>query len=99
MLITDYSSAVWDFSLTGKPGFLFTPDLSIYKTDTDFDTPIELWPYPYALTIEDLCANILKYDEEESSQKIKAHHALLGSFEKGIATSEICKIIKDHMDK
>jgi len=41
----------------------------------------------------------LKYDEEESSQKIKAHHALLGSFEKGIATSEICKIIKDHMDK
>ena len=99
IFITDYSSAVWDFSLTGKPGFLFTPDLSIYKTDTDFDTPIELWPYPYALTIEDLCANILKYDEEESSQKIKAHHALLGSFEKGIATSEICKIIKDHMDK
>lgn len=99
VFITDYSSAVWDFSLTGKPGFLFTPDLSIYKADTNFDTPIEFWPYPYASTVEDLCANILKYKEAEALQKIKEHHALLGSFEKGVATSKICKIIKDHIDK
>ncbi len=97
IFITDYSSSVWDYSLTGKPGFLFTPDLHEYQTETDFHTPIELWPYPYALTTEELCANILKYDATEALQKIKAHHSLLGSYEKGTATEEICKVIKNHL--
>ena len=97
IFITDYSSSVWDFSLTGKPGFLFTPDLQEYQKETNFHTPIELWPYPYALTTKELCTNILKYDANEALQKIKAHHSLLGSYEKGSATEEICKIIKSHL--
>lgn len=97
IFITDYSSAVWDFSLTGRPGFLFTPDLQEYKSETDFHTPIELWPYPYALTMEELCTNILKYNATEALQKIKTHHSLLGSYEKGTATEEICKVIQNHL--
>lgn len=31
MLITDYSSSVWDYSFTYRPCFLFTPDLEEYK--------------------------------------------------------------------
>lgn len=97
VFITDYSSTVWDFSLTGKPGFLFTPDLHEYEDETAFHTPIELWPYSYALTMEVLCANILKYDVTEALQKIKAHHSLLGSYEKGTATVEFCKFMENHI--
>jgi CDP-glycerol glycerophosphotransferase len=30
-LITDYSSVMFDFSVTGKPIFFFTPDLDRYQ--------------------------------------------------------------------
>ena len=30
-LITDYSSCIFDFALTKKPGFLFAPDLEDYR--------------------------------------------------------------------
>ena len=30
-LITDYSSVMFDFSVTGKPMFFFTPDLAHYR--------------------------------------------------------------------
>ena len=32
-LITDYSSVMFDFSVTGKPIFFFTPDLAHYRDD------------------------------------------------------------------
>jgi CDP-glycerol glycerophosphotransferase len=33
VLITDYSSAVFDFALTGRPVVFFTPDLETYRDD------------------------------------------------------------------
>lgn len=98
IFITDYSSSVWDFSLTGKPGFLFTPDLQNYQKEVDFHTPIEDWPYPYLQTTDDLCEAILNYDEIEAYKKIRAHHSLLGSHEKGNATEKVCDIIKEYME-
>lgn len=97
VFITDYSSSIWDYSFTNKPGFLFTPDLQEYKENVDLHTPIELWPYPYAQTTEELCKLILKYDETEALNKIRTHHALLGSYERGNATVEICEIVKKHL--
>ena len=36
VLVSDYSSCIWDFSLTGKPCFIFAPDLDAYRFDRDF---------------------------------------------------------------
>ena len=41
VLITDYSSSIWDFSLTNRPAFLFTPDADHYQNERAFYTPIE----------------------------------------------------------
>lgn len=98
IFITDYSSSIWDFSQTRKPGFLFTPDLSNYLAEVNFHTPIEDWPYPFALTMDELCKDIIDYNEAEAHIKIQKHHDLLGSYEKGNATTEVCKIIKKHLD-
>lgn len=97
ILITDYSSSIWDFSFTYRPGFLYTPDLEEYESSTNFYTPINQWQYPYALTMADLCANIRNYDETAAIERIKAHHALLGSYEKGIATEQVCAVIKQYL--
>lgn len=96
VFITDYSSALWDYSFTYRPGFLFTPDLEEYEATTSLYTPIDLWPYPYAKDMEQLCSLILNYKEEAALEKIKVHHNLLNSYENGTATESICRIIENH---
>lgn len=94
LLISDYSSLIWDFSLTYRPGFLFVPDLEEYIQVTKLHTPIEQWQYPNARTIDELCALILQYDEEVAVNRIRAHHQLMGSFENGTATKTFCEFLQ-----
>ena len=86
VLVTDYSSSMWDMSLTGKPVFLYCPDLNEYDRERGFYTPIESWPYPLAQSNEELERNILTFDEERYAQNLKAHHEALGSCESGRAS-------------
>jgi CDP-glycerol glycerophosphotransferase len=60
VLVSDYSSAVYDFSVTGKPILLFAPDLDRYRDQVRglyFD--YEDWaPGPVSLTQEELAASL-----------------------------------------
>jgi CDP-glycerol glycerophosphotransferase len=93
ILITDYSSSMWDFSLTYKPCFIYAPDLDNYKSERDFYTPIEDWPFPVAQSNEELEQNILMFDNDEYIKNIKKHHTELKSFENGSARESICDLI------
>ena len=94
VFITDYSSSQWDFALTKKPAFLFTPDLDYYlNEDRGFYTPIDDWAFPYARTNEDLSRLIKEFDENSHLEKVQRHLDLLGSCENGHATERICEII------
>ncbi len=93
--ITDYSSTIWDYSLTYKPGFLFVPDLDEYTKDRSFYTDPETWAFPLARTNEELVELIKTYDAEENRKKIDQHHEHLQIKETGKATKHIVeKIIK-----
>ncbi|GHU02854.1 hypothetical protein FACS1894147_05720 [Spirochaetia bacterium] len=94
VLITDYSSCMWDFALTGKPGFLYMEDILQYKEERDFYTPIESWPYPHAASYTELKKLISNYDENESLKRIKEHFKLLNSYETGTAAKQISDLIK-----
>jgi len=93
ILITDYSSSIWDFSFTFKPCFLFTPDLDEYKRKQGFYTPIEDWPFPLAVTNEQLMNVIYNFDHEKYLIAVKEHHKALGSYETGTATKQLCDIL------
>jgi len=93
ILITDYSSSIWDYSFTFKPCFIFAPDLKKYQNEQGFHTPIEEWPFPLAETNEKLMENILNFDEENYKQAVKKHHVDLGSYEKGTACEQFCKYV------
>lgn len=86
VLITDYSSSIWDFSLTEKPAFLFMPDYNEYISERDFYTPVETWPYPACFDMDSLCREIASYQNEPALEKIRAHHARLGNCETGNAS-------------
>ena len=92
-LITDYSSVIWDFSLTNKPGFLFCPDLESYMIERDFYTPIEIWPYRYATNSSDLSNIIRDFDFEENKYNCESYQKLLNCFEDGHSTEIVSRII------
>ena len=95
VLITDFSSSMWDFALLERPGFLFVPDLEKYIEERGLYTPIESWPFKYAKTNDELCALVANYSDEENKRKIHAHQNALKSFEKGIACDQVIAKIRE----
>ena len=93
VLITDYSSSIWDFSLMEKPCFLFMPDYNEYIDEREFYTPIQYWPYPASFSMEDLEDKIIKYDHEIAKKRILNHHIKLGICESGMASEIVGKEI------
>ena len=85
VLVTDYSSSIWDMSLMYKPAFLYCADLSEYQAERDFFTDIRTWPFPLAENDEALEKNILSFDAEKYRLAVETHHKDLGICESGKA--------------
>ena len=98
ILITDYSSCMWDFSLMYKPCFIYATDIDQYKQERDFYTPMSEWPFPIATNTDELINNIINFNEKEYIEKVKKHHKALGSYEDGHACERVCKLIEDIID-
>ncbi len=100
ILITDYSSSIWDFALMGKTAFLFVPDLKKYTIEErSFYLPIEEWPYYYAENNKDLIKLILNLNEKEQIEKIERHLTRLKSFEKGQASESVGNYILSEISR
>lgn len=99
VFITDYSSTIWDYSLTFKPGFLFAPDFDKYEKERNFYSDPETWAFPIAKTNPDLQRLIREYNEEKSREKIQKHHELLGDTESGHASEMVVKKIREFLTK
>lgn len=94
ILITDYSSSMWDFALLGRPCFFYVPDLEQYeKEDRGFFTPIEKWPGIICRNNKELITEIENVDHERSKEIAKKHLEYMGSYERG----EACRIITNRI--
>ena len=96
ILITDYSSSMWDFSLSFKPCFLYTPDLKDYLDERGFDEDIHSWGCSVSESNKELVENILQFDNEEYRQKMKNHHQFLESYEQGDAAKRVVAKIAEY---
>lgn len=87
-LITDYSSAEMDFSLTKRPQFQLVRDLSDYDRGTYLD-PRSL-PFPYSENDDELCLNILNFDEKKYLDNLeKFNKEIIGLKETGHAAEAV----------
>lgn len=99
MLITDYSSSMWDFSFSKKTCILYCTDLKKYKNERGFYTEPEKWGFPIAKTNEELNKIILEFDEKKYSEIVEENHKYFGSYENGDATKKIVEIISSELKK
>ena len=98
VLLTDYSSCMWDFSLMHKPCFLYARDISEYRGERDFYTPIESWPFPLASNNDELAQVIADFDENSYRAAVDRHHQELGSTESGSAAQQCAERIVDFLN-
>ncbi len=93
--IDDYSSWLYDFMLTGRPCFLFTPDLSEYYDYRGFYIDLYSLPYPISTNMESLCNNIEKMDDEECKRRSIKFLKEYNFFNDGHAAQRVVKWIND----
>ena len=93
MLISDYSSCIWDYSFTFRPCILFIPDLKEYETERGFCIDIRKWGFPISTDNEELKKIIKNFDVHKFKKSIDEHHKVLGSFENGYARKAIMNLI------
>ncbi|PYZ97041.1 glycerophosphotransferase [Alteribacter lacisalsi] len=89
-LITDYSSLMFDFAITGRPCFLYTPDLHDYvKNDRRFYFEINELPFIKTETAAQLVEAVEKFDYQDYERKVSAFHKEVGTFERGEASEKL----------
>lgn len=90
ILITDYSSCMWDFSLLKRPVFIFADDIEEYtKKDRAFYMSCEKWPYPIAKNNEQLIKSIIDFDLQKYLSGLENHFHYVESYDKGNSCKEI----------
>ena len=95
LLITDYSSSIWDFAILGKPCILYIPDFDEYMGDRGTYTPVEKWPGIIAKNESELENVIRDVSEEKCRQMADQHLKLFGSYENGNASALLYKKIRE----
>ena len=89
VLITDYSSVMWDFSLSGKPVFLFHPDVDLYEKERGYYLSFKEMPYVESFGNEDLCEKIQSFNSEGYRERTRAFVEKYGSFDRGTAAKAV----------
>lgn len=65
MLISDYSSCMFDFALSGKPCLQFATDIESYRQDRNFYFPLDRLPFPLSSSNPALCQAVRSFDAQE----------------------------------
>ena len=96
VLITDYSSLLWDCSLLKKPCICYAKTPKKYANqERDFYIPYEEWPYPKSTDIKELVEVIRRFAEEKYSDKVAEFLEKLNGYEKGCST----QIVVDRIER
>ncbi|UOR13791.1 CDP-glycerol glycerophosphotransferase family protein [Halobacillus amylolyticus] len=96
VLITDYSSLMFDFSITKRPCFLYVPDIEDY-TAQDRKLYFELNDLPFiqAKSNQDLTEKIIDFQAEVYERELKYFLDRIGTFENGQASEQIIQRINE----
>lgn len=99
VVLTDYSSAVFDFVLTGRPGFLLVEDYKDYEELRGLYYPPEESPFPVAYTQGELADLICNFNEETYCRNVEAFLESKGCVEDGRAAQRVAELIQTMIKK
>lgn len=95
LLVTDYSSSMFDMAVAGKRCVLYVPDLTQYMTNERglyFD--VASLPFPQAQDMESLCRCVQEFDANAYQKSLAAFCTQIGSYEDGNAAAAVAERIQ-----
>lgn len=96
ILITDYSSILFDFALAEKPILLFAPDISEYMNERGLYMDPRQLGLPYAESFEQLREIVRQESFESLCLKTKNLLKIIGNKETGQASEYVARMIIRH---
>ena len=100
VLVTDYSSCMFDFVTNGKPCFLYASDIAHYKEERDNYYELEDLPFPVATNEKELKEVITAFDAGKYKEELNSLFEEVGLNETGhaseIVADYILKWMKEH---
>lgn len=95
LLITDYSSCMFDMAISGKPCILYVPDIEEYTAnERKLYFNLNELPFPVALNMDDLYEKIKCFDFEGYQRQVQEFLDSVGNYEDGQATERVAKYIE-----
>lgn len=94
ILITDYSSCMFDFVTTGKICFLYATDVEEYRKERDYYFDLNDLPFSLAENNEEMECNIRKFDEEKYEEELQKLFVRVGLNETGHASEKVADYIE-----
>jgi len=86
IVITDYSSLMFDFSLMMKPCFQYATDIEDYKGDRNFYFQIDSLPFDLCTDNDQLENAVLGFDESAYRERLGAFFDNVGMIRDGLAS-------------
>jgi CDP-glycerol glycerophosphotransferase len=99
ILITDYSSCIYDFMLQYKPAFIFATDRKKYEKKRGLYYPLAETPFPIAENNDELLNNVKTFDYDNFKIKVKAFMKCKGCVDDGHASERVVDLIKTEIYK
>lgn len=94
MLISDFSSIMFEPAFVGKPVFLYAPDKESYvKEDYELLLDYDSMPFPSAQTNEELEEKILEFDADKYREEVEAFLRKYDVCEDGHASERAAEFI------
>lgn len=93
--ISDYSSSLFEFGVTKKPGFFYAPDLDDYNKERGVYFRLEEIPFPTSSTINELIKSVLTFsDDDYLNNQTSFYDGVLQMCEDGHASDAIASRIE-----
>lgn len=96
ILVTDYSSSMWDAIVppTPKIVFAYTPDIEEFRKNRGLWLDLSQWPFSVSKDNSELEKNIKEFDWEKYNKTVSNFLHFCGNFENGTATASIVRLIR-----
>lgn len=95
VVVTDYSSLMFDYAFTKKPCFQYAVDIDEYKKDRDFYIDLEKLPFSIATNNDEMEKNIAYFNQEIYEKQIDSFVSEYGLTAAGCASTMCANIIEE----
>ena len=99
MLITDYSSVIFDFLLLERPSLLYASDIAKYREERDYYLKFSELPFALCENNDELETEILNFDVQNYLKKVGEFKMLHGFSETGKSSDYAARWILDKTTK